>query len=180
MTQMWRSDTSQVLGGCRPGASGEKGCQWAREGGPGGRDTAAPRRWQTLFYLRERGSGRQSHIFLALSQGLVSLKDQEVMAEAATMLQRKWGILSQRIWTSSGSLDRCFNSVSQCPLWQRERTTVNLMWAQRCQRASESTTWTVSRVSICKLLHLEWISSEVLLHTTGNCVPSPVVEKDRR
>ena len=25
-------------------------------------------------------------------------------------------------------------------------------------------------VSICKLFHLEWISNEVLLYSTGNCI----------
>ena len=28
-------------------------------------------------------------------------------------------------------------------------------------------------VSRCKLLHLEWISNEVLLHSTGNYIQSP-------
>ena len=31
-----------------------------------------------------------------------------------------------------------------------------------------------------KLLHFEWISSEVLLYVTGNHLQSPVVECDRR
>ena len=33
-------------------------------------------------------------------------------------------------------------------------------------------------VSRCKLLHLEWISNEVLLYSTGNCTSSPVMEHD--
>ena len=35
-------------------------------------------------------------------------------------------------------------------------------------------------VSRCKLLHLEWISGEVLLHSTGNYVQSLVIEPDGR
>ena len=35
-------------------------------------------------------------------------------------------------------------------------------------------------VSRCKLLHLEWISNEVLLHSTGNYIQSLVMEHDRR
>ena len=33
-------------------------------------------------------------------------------------------------------------------------------------------------VSRCKLLHLEWISKEVLLHSTGNYIQSLVMEYD--
>ena len=35
-------------------------------------------------------------------------------------------------------------------------------------------------VSRCKLLQLEWISNEVLLYSTGNCVQSLGIEHDRR
>ena len=35
-------------------------------------------------------------------------------------------------------------------------------------------------VSRCKLLHLEWISNEVLLHSTGNYIPSLVMEHGGR
>ena len=33
-------------------------------------------------------------------------------------------------------------------------------------------------VSRCQLLHLEWISNEVLLYSTGNYVQSLVIEND--
>ena len=33
-------------------------------------------------------------------------------------------------------------------------------------------------ISRDKLLHLEWISNEVLLHSTGNCVQSLGIELD--
>ena len=36
------------------------------------------------------------------------------------------------------------------------------------------------RVSRCKLLHLEWISNEVLLHSTGNYNQSLGTEHDGR
>ena len=32
----------------------------------------------------------------------------------------------------------------------------------------------------CKLLHLEWISNEVLLYSTGNYIDSLVIEHDER
>ena len=35
-------------------------------------------------------------------------------------------------------------------------------------------------LSRCKLLNLEWISSEVLLYSTGNYIQSLVIEHDRR
>ena len=35
-------------------------------------------------------------------------------------------------------------------------------------------------VSICKLLHLEWISSEVLLYGTGNWIQSLGIDHDGR
>ena len=37
-----------------------------------------------------------------------------------------------------------------------------------------------SGVSRCKLLHLEWISSEVLLYSTANYIQSVVIEHDGR
>ena len=35
-------------------------------------------------------------------------------------------------------------------------------------------------ISRCKLLHLEWISNEVLPYSTGNYIQSPVIEHGRR
>ena len=35
-------------------------------------------------------------------------------------------------------------------------------------------------VSRCKLLHSEWISDEVLLYSTGNCIQSLAIESDGR
>ena len=35
-------------------------------------------------------------------------------------------------------------------------------------------------ISRWKLLYLEWISNEVLLYNTGNCIQSLVIEHDRR
>ena len=35
-------------------------------------------------------------------------------------------------------------------------------------------------VSRCKLLHLEWISNEVLLHSTGNYIQLLVIDHDGR
>ena len=37
-----------------------------------------------------------------------------------------------------------------------------------------------SGVSRCKLLHLEWISNEVLLYSTGNSIQSLGIEHDGR
>ena len=35
-------------------------------------------------------------------------------------------------------------------------------------------------VSRCKLLHLEWISNEVLMYSTGNYIQSLLIEHDGR
>ena len=35
-------------------------------------------------------------------------------------------------------------------------------------------------ISRCKLLHLEWISNEVLLHSTGNLIQSLGIEHEGR
>ena len=35
-------------------------------------------------------------------------------------------------------------------------------------------------INKCKLLHLEWISNEVLLYSTGNYIQSLVMEHDER
>ena len=48
-----------------------------------------------------------------------------------------------------------------------------------CQRGGESSemNWEFG-VSRCKLLHLEWISREILLYGTGNYIQSLVREHD--
>ena len=35
-------------------------------------------------------------------------------------------------------------------------------------------------VNRCKLLHLDWISNEILLYSTGNWIQSPGIEHDER
>ena len=35
-------------------------------------------------------------------------------------------------------------------------------------------------LGVCKLLHLEWISNEVLLYSTGNYIQSLVIDHDGR
>ena len=49
-----------------------------------------------------------------------------------------------------------------------------------CQRGGEGSgmDWEFG-VSRCKLLHLEWISNEILLYSTGNSIQSLVMEHDR-
>ena len=46
-----------------------------------------------------------------------------------------------------------------------------------CQggRGASGMEWNLG-VSICKLLHLEWISNEILLYSTGNYIQSLVME----
>ena len=39
--------------------------------------------------------------------------------------------------------------------------------------------WDGLKVSRYKLLHLEWVSNEILLHSTGNYIWSLVMELDR-
>ena len=46
-------------------------------------------------------------------------------------------------------------------------------------KGSEWVDWDF-RVSRCELLHLEWISNEVLLYRTGNYRQLLVIEHDRR
>ena len=48
-----------------------------------------------------------------------------------------------------------------------------------CQGGGSGMYWEFG-VSRCKLLHLEWISSEVLLYSTGNYIQSLMIEHDRR
>ena len=50
-----------------------------------------------------------------------------------------------------------------------------------CHRVREEMQGTGSLgFSRCKLLHLEWISNEILLYSTGNYVQSLGIEHDRR
>ena len=37
-----------------------------------------------------------------------------------------------------------------------------------------------SAVNIWKLLHLEWVSNEILLYSTGNYIQSPMMEDNVR
>ena len=48
-----------------------------------------------------------------------------------------------------------------------------------CQVGDEEgrTDWEFG-VSRCKLLHLEWISNEILLYSTGNYIQSPGIDHD--
>ena len=48
-----------------------------------------------------------------------------------------------------------------------------------CQAGGSGMDWE-SGVSRCKLLHLEWVSNEVLLYSTGKYIQSCVTEHDRR
>ena len=46
-----------------------------------------------------------------------------------------------------------------------------------CQGGGSGIDWEFG-VSRCKLLHLEWISDEILLCTAGNYIQSLVMERD--
>ena len=46
-----------------------------------------------------------------------------------------------------------------------------------CQGGRSGMDWEFG-ASRCKLLHLEWISDEVLLYRTGNCIQSPGIDHD--
>lgn len=61
----------------------------------------------------------------------------EITAEAAAVPRKKRGILSQKTLIYCGLLDRLFNSESQFPLPQRERT-MTFIWACRCHWASKA------------------------------------------
>ena len=50
---------------------------------------------------------------------------------------------------------------------------------QTCQGGGSGMDWK-SGVSRCKLLHLEWISNEVLLYSTGNYIQSFGTEHNGR
>ena len=52
------------------------------------------------------------------------------------------------------------------------------LWLPR-GRGRERMHWEFE-VSSCKLLHLEWISNEVLLYIIGNYIQSLAIEHDRR
>ena len=64
------------------------------------------------------------------------------------------------------------------PIYKTE--TDSETWKSRLVVA-EGEEWTGSlRVSRCKLLHLEWINSKVLLHSTGNYIQCPVINHTRK
>ena len=77
-------------------------------------------------------------------------------------------------------------------MWHLKYVTMNLSIKQKqthrhreltcdCQgRAGGSGMDWEFEVDRCKLLHLEWISNEVLLYSIGNCTQSLGVEHDRR
>ena len=56
------------------------------------------------------------------------------------------------------------------------------MWRTDCDcqgRGGKSVTDCEFGVSRCKLFHLEWISNEVLLYSTGNYIQQLLIEHDR-
>ena len=68
------------------------------------------------------------------------------------------------------------------PIYQnRKRLTdmENRLVVVKGEREGSQMDW-VFGVGSCKLLHLEWISNEVLLYSTGNYIQSLVTEHDRR
>ena len=48
-----------------------------------------------------------------------------------------------------------------------------------CQGGGNRMDWELG-FGRCKLLHLKWISSEVMLYSTGNYIQSPGIEHDGR
>ena len=70
----------------------------------------------------------------------------------------------------NGTNDPIHKTETDSQTWRTE------LWLLRGKRGMD---WEFG-VSRCKLLHLEWISNEVLLYSTGNCVQSPAIERNGR
>ena len=64
------------------------------------------------------------------------------------------------------------------PIYRTETDSENKLVVAKRERGGSEVDW--SWVSRCKLLHLEWISHEVLLCSTGDDGPSPGTEHDGR
>ena len=67
------------------------------------------------------------------------------------------------------------------PIYRTERLidTENKLVAAKGEGEGVGVDWEFG-VSRCKLLHLEWISSKVLLYSTENYIQCPVIEHDGR
>ena len=57
------------------------------------------------------------------------------------------------------------------PIYRTETDSENKLVVAKRERGGSEVDW--SWVSRCKLLHLEWISNEVLLDSTGNYIQFP-------
>ena len=76
-----------------------------------------------------------------------------------------WPVWQQRRWYSVSRAGRCFEGkISRNGWWVKHR---DVNKREESRRSPE-------------LLHLEWVSLEVLLFSTGNYIQSAVIEHDRR
>ena len=64
-----------------------------------------------------------------------------------------------------GTNEPTYKTETDSQIWRTD------LWLPRAERGSSGTDREFG-VSWCKLFHLDWLSSEVLLYCTGNCVRS--------
>ena len=114
---------------------------------------------------------------------LLSHKNNKIMLFEATWMQLETLIRSE---VSQKEKDKYHISLI-CEIWNMAQ--MNLSAEQKETHRHEEQTWGCRGggtgrdwefgVSRCKLLHLKWISNDVLLCSTGNCIQSLVIEHDR-
>ena len=102
--------------------------------------------------------------------GMTTITRHMVPVLSETWVQWSTLILIKEWHTSYGTQEPTYKTKTDSQTWRTD------LWLPK---GREWVDWELG-VSRCQLLHLEWISKEVLLYITGNYIQSPGTEHDGR
>ena len=95
-----------------------------------------------------------------------------ILSEISQKEKDKYHIISLILESNICTNEAFYRKETNLWTWRTD------LWLPR-GRGGSGMDW-VFEVSRCKLLHLEWISNEILLYSTGNYIQSLVIENDGR
>ena len=95
-----------------------------------------------------------------------------ILSEISQKEKDKYHIISLILESNICTNEAFYRKETNLWTWRTD------LWLPR-GRGGSGMDW-VLEVSRCKLLHLEWISNEILLYSTGNYIQSLVIESDER